>query len=48
MLKRAIIAGSLLAVLTVMNLATSAEAKRRCPRGYEDVNNVCIKVPGHG
>lgn len=48
MLKKTLVACSLLAILGVMAIAPSAEAKRRCPRGYEDINNVCVKVPGHG
>jgi hypothetical protein len=38
----------LLATLATVNiLAGSADAKgRKCPRGYEDINNVCV-FTGH-
>jgi hypothetical protein len=38
--------GLLATLLTVNALAGSADAKRRCPRGYEDINNVCVYT-GH-
>jgi hypothetical protein len=45
--KKQIAALGLLATLVTVNvLAGSADAKRRCPRGYEDINNVCVYT-GH-
>lgn len=46
--KRTIVARSLLSVLAAMTIAPSADTKRWCPRGYEDINDVCVIVPGHG
>lgn len=34
-------------LVSILGAASAADAKRRCPRGYEDINNVCVKVPGH-
>jgi hypothetical protein len=46
MLKKTIAASLLLSVVAVAAFANQADAKRRCPRGYEDVNNVCVYT-GH-
>jgi hypothetical protein len=47
MLKKTIVAGLLLSLVAVATLADSVDAKRRCPRGYEDVNDVCVPAPNH-
>jgi hypothetical protein len=45
--KKQIAALGLLATLVTVNVfAGSVDAKRRCPRGYEDVNDVCV-FTGH-
>jgi hypothetical protein len=31
-----------LSFMGLLALAPDAEAKRRCPRGQDDVNNVCV------
>jgi hypothetical protein len=46
--KTQIAALGLLATLLTVNLLAGAADARRCPRGYEDINNICYKVPGHG
>jgi hypothetical protein len=46
MLKKTIAASLLLSMIAVTALASQADAKRRCPRGYEDINNVCVYT-GH-
>lgn len=46
MLKKTIAASLLLSVVAVAAFANQADAKRRCPRGYEDINNVCVYT-GH-
>jgi hypothetical protein len=40
--------GLLATFLTINALADSADARkgRKCPRGYEDINNVCV-FTGH-
>jgi hypothetical protein len=48
MLKRTLVASFLLSLVAVATLVDAADAKRRCPRGYEDINDVCVIVPGHG
>jgi hypothetical protein len=49
MLKRALVSGSLLSLLAVASMAAvfspSADA-RKCPRGFEDINDVCVYT-GH-
>jgi hypothetical protein len=47
MLKRIFAVTMLVSMLGAAYAADTASAKRRCPRGYEDVNNVCVPVPGH-
>jgi hypothetical protein len=45
--KKQLAALGLLAALVTVNVFTdSADAKRKCPRGYEDINNVCVYT-GH-
>jgi hypothetical protein len=48
MLKKTIAASLLLSMIVVTAFASEADAKRgrRCPRGYEDINNVCVYT-GH-
>ncbi len=49
MFKRALVSGSLLSLLAVATMAAvfspSADA-RKCPRGFEDINDVCVYT-GH-
>jgi hypothetical protein len=47
MLKKTIAAGLLLSLLAIATLGDSAEAKRRCPRGQEDINDICVPAPRH-
>ncbi len=47
MLKKTIFAGLLLSLVAVATLSDSVDAKRRCPPGYEDVNDVCVPAPNH-
>lgn len=42
MVKRILAIALTLSVLGVLASAPDAQAKRRCPRGYDDVNNVCV------
>jgi hypothetical protein len=46
MLKKTIAASLLLSMITVTAFASQADAKRRCPPGYEDFFNICIYT-GH-
>jgi hypothetical protein len=47
MLKKTIVAGLLLSLVAVATLVDSVDAKRRCPRGYEDVNDICVRTSRH-
>jgi hypothetical protein len=47
MSKKTILAGLLLSLVAVATLVDSVDAKRRCPRGYEDINDVCVPAPNH-
>ncbi len=42
MLKKTLVAGLLLSLVAIATLGDSADAKRRCPRGFEDINDVCV------
>ncbi len=44
---KTIVAGLLLSLATVATLVDAVDAKRRCPRGYEDVNDVCVPAAKH-
>jgi hypothetical protein len=46
MLKKTIAASLLLSMIAVTAFASQADAKRRCPPGYEDFFNICIYT-GH-
>jgi hypothetical protein len=45
MLKKTIATALLLSLVAVATLGDTADAKRRCPRGYEDINDVCVPAP---
>ena len=42
MVKKVLALTLALAFLGLNLMATDAQAKRRCPPGFEDVNNVCV------
>lgn len=42
MLNKTVAVGLLFAILALATFSDSADAKRRCPRGSEDVHDVCI------
>jgi hypothetical protein len=42
MIKKMIAAVLTLSFVGLLAMAPDAEAKRRCPRGQDDVNNVCM------
>jgi len=42
MVKKVLAAFLLLSFLGVVATGSDALAKRRCPRGQEDVNNICV------
>jgi hypothetical protein len=43
---RKFVAGALLASAVIAPVAVPhADAARRCPRGQEDVNNICVPAP---
>jgi hypothetical protein len=46
MLKKTIAASLLLSMIAVTAFASQADAKRRCPPGYEDFFNICVYT-GH-
>lgn len=41
MIRRLIAVALALSFLGLLTVASDAEAKRRCPRGQEDIGNVC-------
>lgn len=51
MMKKAFAALTAVAILGIamLTVVPDAEARkgRRCPRGFEDVNNVCVPAPNH-
>jgi hypothetical protein len=47
MLKKTIATTLLLSLVVVAALADSVDAKRRCPRGFEDINDICVPAPNH-
>ena len=42
MIQRMLAAALALSFIGLLAMAPDAEAKRRCPRGQDDVNNVCV------
>ena len=42
MVKKVLALALLLSFLGLNLMATDAQAKRRCPQGQEDINNVCV------
>ena len=42
MVKKVLALALLLSFLGLNLMATNAQAKRRCPSGQEDINNVCV------
>lgn len=49
MLKKSLMAVLALSFLAgVLAVVPDANASRRCPRGQEDVNNVCVPKPPNG
>jgi hypothetical protein len=47
MVKRVLAIALALSFLGLAIIVPNAPAKRRCPRGFEDVNNICIPKPQH-
>ena len=45
MLKKSILALVALSILGLTTISQDALAKRRCPVGQEDINNVCTPKP---
>ncbi len=42
MVKRVLAMALALTFLGLLSAAPDAQAKRRCPRGQEDINNICV------